>query len=97
MNRKKEKKKGRTLEMGFSKDNLIGFVLAISSSAFIGASFIIKKKGLKRAAAASGVRAGVGGYSYLLEPLWWVGMITREAFEVAAEGILIGLAETKRA
>ena len=20
--------------------------------------------------------AGVGGYSYLMEPLWWVGMIT---------------------
>ncbi|XP_042483055.1 probable magnesium transporter NIPA3 isoform X2 [Macadamia integrifolia] len=82
MNRKKEKKE-RTLEMGFSKDNLIGFVLAISSSAFIGASFIIKKKGLKRAAAASGVRAGVGGYSYLLEPLWWVGMITMFVGEVA--------------
>lgn len=44
--------------MGFSKDNLIGFLLALSSSAFIGASFIIKKKGLRKAAAASGVRAG---------------------------------------
>jgi hypothetical protein len=44
--------------MGFSQDNLKGFVLALSSSAFIGASFIIKKKGLRRAAAASGVRAG---------------------------------------
>jgi len=20
--------------------------------------------------------AGVGGYTYLLEPLWWVGMVT---------------------
>jgi len=29
--------------------NLIGFVLAIVSSAFIGSSFIIKKKGLQRA------------------------------------------------
>lgn len=44
--------------MGFSKDNLKGFVLAVLSSVFIGASFIIKKKGLRRAAAASGVRAG---------------------------------------
>lgn len=44
--------------MVFSKDNLIGFLLALSSSAFIGASFIIKKKGLRKAAAASGVRAG---------------------------------------
>jgi len=44
--------------MGFSTDNLKGFVLALLSSAFIGASFIIKKKGLRRAATASGVRAG---------------------------------------
>ncbi|KAJ6303004.1 hypothetical protein OIU77_016982 [Salix suchowensis] len=69
--------------MGFSQDNLKGFVLALSSSAFIGASFIIKKKGLRRAAAASGVRAGVGGFSYLLEPLWWLGMITMIVGEVA--------------
>lgn len=50
---------GRGGRMGFSSDNLKGFVLALSSSAFIGASFIIKKKGLRRAADASGVRAGV--------------------------------------
>lgn len=97
-----------------SKENIKGVVLALLSSLFIGASFIIKKKGLRRAAAASGVRAGeflltyvflknekillfysgffvffsigfvsfdswfagVGGHSYLLEPLWWLGMIT---------------------
>jgi hypothetical protein len=23
---------------------------------------------------------GVGGYSYLLEPLWWAGMITSRSF-----------------
>ncbi|CAL9190772.1 unnamed protein product [Musa hybrid cultivar] len=69
--------------MGSSTDNLKGFVLALLSSGFIGASFIIKKKGLRRAAAASGVRAGVGGYSYLLEPLWWTGMITMIVGEVA--------------
>ncbi|XP_055962234.1 probable magnesium transporter NIPA3 isoform X2 [Mercurialis annua] len=69
--------------MGNSKDNLVGFILALSSSAFIGASFIIKKKGLRRAAAASGVRAGVGGYSYLLEPLWWLGMFTMIIGEIA--------------
>lgn len=34
-----------------------GLLLALSSSAFIGASFIIKKKGLKKAG-ASGMRAG---------------------------------------
>ncbi len=40
-----------------STDNRIGFVLAVSSSAFIGLSFIIKKKGLMRAR-ASGRGAG---------------------------------------
>ncbi|KAG6760978.1 hypothetical protein POTOM_034166 [Populus tomentosa] len=69
--------------MGFSEDNLKGFILALMSSLFIGASFIIKKKGLRRAAEASGVRAGIGGFSYLLEPLWWLGMITMIIGEVA--------------
>jgi hypothetical protein len=42
---------------GLSSDNAKGLALAVSSSAFIGASFIVKKLGLKRAA-DSGVRAG---------------------------------------
>ncbi|XP_072999003.1 probable magnesium transporter NIPA6 isoform X1 [Typha latifolia] len=63
-------------------DNLKGVLLAVVSSAFIGASFIVKKKGLKRAGAA-GQRAGVGGYGYLLEPLWWVGMVTMIIGEIA--------------
>lgn len=67
---------------GMSSDNIKGLVLALSSSLFIGASFIVKKKGLKKAG-ASGVRAGVGGYSYLYEPLWWVGMITMIVGEIA--------------
>ncbi|XP_028797577.1 probable magnesium transporter NIPA4 isoform X1 [Neltuma alba] len=69
--------------MDISDENLKGVILALLSSGFIGASFIIKKKGLKRAAVASGVRAGVGGYYYLLEPLWWLGMITMIVGEVA--------------
>ncbi|XP_064992128.1 probable magnesium transporter NIPA4 isoform X1 [Musa acuminata AAA Group] len=67
---------------GMSSDNIKGLVLALSSSFFIGASFIVKKKGLKKAG-ASGVRAGAGGYSYLYEPLWWAGMITMIVGEVA--------------
>ncbi|XP_021819981.1 probable magnesium transporter NIPA6 isoform X1 [Prunus avium] len=67
--------------MGVS-ENTKGLILAMASSAFIGASFILKKKGLKRAGAA-GTRAGVGGYTYLLEPLWWAGMITMIGGEVA--------------
>ncbi|KAI4336490.1 hypothetical protein L6164_015012 [Bauhinia variegata] len=62
--------------------NLKGFILAVVSSAFIGSSFIIKKKGLRRAG-VNGPRASVGGYGYLLEPLWWVGMITMIVGEIA--------------
>lgn len=43
---------------GMSSDNIKGLVLALSSSIFIGASFIIKKKGLKKSG-VSGVRAGL--------------------------------------
>uniref|UniRef100_A0A2P2MF86 Probable magnesium transporter n=1 Tax=Rhizophora mucronata TaxID=61149 RepID=A0A2P2MF86_RHIMU len=62
--------------------NLKGFILAVVSSAFIGSSFIIKKKGLRKAG-ANGPRASVGGYGYLLEPLWWIGMVTMVVGEIA--------------
>lgn len=68
--------------MVMSLDNLRGFALATSSSAFIGSSFVIKKIGLKKAGDV-GVRAGSGGYSYLYEPLWWIGMVTMILGEVA--------------
>lgn len=67
---------------GMSTDNAKGLVLAVSSSAFIGASFIVKKMGLRRAA-DSGVRAGYGGFSYFMEPLWWIGMISMIVGEIA--------------
>uniref|UniRef100_A0A0D9VG61 Probable magnesium transporter n=1 Tax=Leersia perrieri TaxID=77586 RepID=A0A0D9VG61_9ORYZ len=70
-------------DMVSSIDNVRGLTLAISSSAFIGSSFIIKKIGLKKAGDHSGVRAGSGGFSYLYEPLWWLGMITMILGEVA--------------
>ncbi|CAD5196333.1 unnamed protein product [Musa acuminata subsp. malaccensis] len=60
-------------------DNLNGFLLAV---AFIGAGFIVKKQGLRRAG-ASGSRAGVGGYGYLLKPLWRIGMVTMIFGEIA--------------
>lgn len=53
----------------------IGLGLAISSSVFIGSSFIIKKKGLIRLAKV-GVRAGAGGFGYLKEWIWWAGLLT---------------------
>ncbi|KAK4359013.1 hypothetical protein RND71_021242 [Anisodus tanguticus] len=62
--------------------NLTGFGLAVVSSAFIGSSFIIKKKGLQKAG-ASGTRASSGGYGYLREPLWWIGMVTMIVGEFA--------------
>ncbi|KAL5214363.1 hypothetical protein ABZP36_003515 [Zizania latifolia] len=68
--------------MVMSIDNVRGFALATSSSAFIGSSFVIKKIGLKKAGDA-GVRAGSGGYSYLYEPLWWIGMTAMILGEVA--------------
>ena len=62
--------------------SFIGLVLAMSSSLAIGASFIIKKRGLRRAALV-GQRAGSGGYGYLKEPLWWAGMGTMIVGECA--------------
>lgn len=41
-----------------TSDNVKGLILAISSSVFIGSSFIIKKKGLQKAG-SNGVRAGM--------------------------------------
>eukprot|EP01135_Chromosphaera_perkinsii_P002474 Nk52_evm80s223 gene=Nk52_evmTU80s223 len=64
-------------------DEYKGLILALSSSAFIGSSFIIKKKGLIESASTSGNRAGAGSHAYLMSPLWWTGMITMIVGEVA--------------
>ncbi|KAL3643407.1 hypothetical protein CASFOL_014222 [Castilleja foliolosa] len=72
-------------------DNSRGLILAMLSSLFIGTSFILKKKGLHRAAAA-GTRAGGGGYTYLLEPLWWaviVGEVANFVASIYAPAILV--------
>ena len=37
-----------TSGVNYSKEFMVGVVLAVSSSAFIGTSFIVKKKGLLR-------------------------------------------------
>ncbi|XP_038907003.1 probable magnesium transporter NIPA2 isoform X1 [Benincasa hispida] len=68
--------------MVISSDNVRGFLLAVSSSVFIGSSTIIKKKGLINSGAA-GTRAASGGFSYLCEPWWWAGMITLSVGETA--------------
>lgn len=55
---------------------VIGLALAISSSVFIGSSFIIKKIALKRLSVSGNVRASAGGHAYLKQWLWWLGFIT---------------------
>lgn len=67
----------------YTRDFYIGLALAISSSAFIGTSFIVKKKGLLRVSRTSSSRAGSGGYAYLREWLWWTGLITMAIGEAA--------------
>ncbi|TQE03590.1 hypothetical protein C1H46_010905 [Malus baccata] len=74
--------------MGISRDNVHGLTLAVSSSIFIGTSFIIKKKGLKKAG-ATGTRAGLGGYTYLYEPLWWAGMIAKAHFRALLDSLCV--------
>ncbi|XP_063161084.1 magnesium transporter NIPA2 isoform X2 [Candoia aspera] len=64
-------------------DFYIGLVLAMSSSLFIGGSFILKKKGLLRLARKGSMRAGQGGHAYLKEWLWWAGLLSMGAGEVA--------------
>ncbi|XP_043917347.1 magnesium transporter NIPA3 [Protopterus annectens] len=61
----------------------IGLLLAVSSSLFIGSSFILKKKGLLRLAKIGSTRAGQGGYTYLKEWLWWSGLISMGVGEAA--------------
>ncbi|NXR87007.1 NIPA2 protein, partial [Hypocryptadius cinnamomeus] len=50
-----------------------GLGLALASSAFIGGSFVLKKKGLLRLCGRA--RAGQGGHAYLREWLWWAGLL----------------------
>lgn len=57
-------KDGDFIELSASQsDNLKGIILAVVASAFIGSSFIVKKKGLKRAG-ASGPRASKSSYFF---------------------------------
>lgn len=54
---------------------LIGLVLALMSTVFIGSSFIIKKVGLYKLSSRGSLRAGQGGYGYLKEWIWWAGFL----------------------
>lgn len=64
-------------------DFYIGLGLALSSSIFIGGSFILKKKGLLKLASRGSIRAGQGGHAYLREWLWWAGLLSMGVGEAA--------------
>uniref|UniRef100_A0A8C5PQU3 Magnesium transporter n=1 Tax=Leptobrachium leishanense TaxID=445787 RepID=A0A8C5PQU3_9ANUR len=64
-------------------DFYIGLALAITSSIFIGGSFILKKKGLLRLSGKGQLSAGQGGYAYLREWLWWAGLLSMGLGETA--------------
>uniref|UniRef100_A0A6P7F7A1 Magnesium transporter NIPA3 isoform X3 n=1 Tax=Diabrotica virgifera virgifera TaxID=50390 RepID=A0A6P7F7A1_DIAVI len=53
----------------------VGLCLAISSSIFIGSSFIVKKLSLIRLNKRGSVRAGAGGFGYLTDWMWWLGLL----------------------
>ncbi|XP_074085602.1 magnesium transporter NIPA3 [Macrotis lagotis] len=78
---------GTNLSISTSTENqyslFLGLVLAVSSSVFIGSSFIIKKKGLLELAKKGITRAGQGGHSYLKEWLWWAGLLSMGIGEAA--------------
>ncbi|XP_013187347.1 magnesium transporter NIPA2 [Amyelois transitella] len=64
---------------GQEYDNLsftIGLGLAVASSVFIGSSFIIKKLALRKQISSGNIRASAGGYAYLKQWMWWLGLIT---------------------
>lgn len=63
-------------ELYTNKEFYIGLGLAISSSLFIGSSFIIKKKALIQLNRTGNLRASAGGFGYLKQALWWAGLIT---------------------
>ncbi|XP_067853755.1 magnesium transporter NIPA2-like [Heptranchias perlo] len=68
---------------GMQYNLYIGLALAVTSSLFIGCSFILKKKGLLRLSEKGITRAGEGGYAYLKEWLWWGGLLSMGAGEAA--------------
>lgn len=66
----------KVLSLYHQKEFYIGLILAVSSSIFIGSSFIIKKKGLLRLSKKGSVRASAGGFGYLKDYVWWAGLLS---------------------
>ncbi|KAJ1566384.1 hypothetical protein HK405_010050 [Cladochytrium tenue] len=64
---------------------VVGVTLATVSALFIGASYVLKKRGLLDANVAENKRPGEG-YGYLKNSLWWTGMIMMLLGEVCNMG-----------
>lgn len=54
----------------------IGLGLAVSSSVFIGGSFVVKKISLLRLKSNGKLAAGLGGFGYLKDWIWWLGFLS---------------------
>lgn len=54
---------------------IIGVILAICSSLFIGSSYILKKISLLKLSKSNSLRAGAGGFGYLRDWIWWTGFL----------------------
>ncbi|CAO0797289.1 unnamed protein product [Mucor circinelloides] len=64
------------------QEKYIGLILAMSSSIFIGLSFVITKKGLVSSKRRHGVSATEGKHHYLRNWTWWAGIGTMAVGEI---------------
>ncbi|KAI8094514.1 magnesium transporter [Thamnidium elegans] len=64
------------------QEKYIGLILAMSSSVFIGLSFVITKKGLLSSRRRHGVSAVEGKHHYLKNWTWWAGIGTMAIGEI---------------
>ncbi|KAF1741704.1 hypothetical protein MXB_1014 [Myxobolus squamalis] len=69
------------LETHSRKNVSVGVIISIFASFLIGMSFIIKKYGLAHAE-KKGRRASDGGFGYLKDPVWWIGMLFMSTGEI---------------
>ena len=73
----------RMQDVDLHDPKVVGLLLALSSSAFIGASFVVTRMALQRSSARGVTAPRDGGYGYMREPLWWCGTTAMFVGEVA--------------
>lgn len=64
-----------------TKQFYIGLGLAVSSSVFIGGSFVVKKLSLLRLKSNGKLGAGQGGFGYLKDWIWWLGLFSSKHYK----------------